>query len=305
MPAWTAEDIPDQSGRTAIVTGANSGLGLVTARELARAGAHVILAVRNAAKGADAAAGIASAVPGAKVEVRQLDLASLASVRRFAESVGGATVDLLVNNGGIMMPPRSTTEDGFETQLATNHLGHFALTGLLLDALGRSSAARVVTVSSFEHHRGRIAFDDLQRERAYDARSAYQQSKMANVLFGLELDRRLRATDLPIISVLAHPGWTTTNLQTTGPTCLMRVFLQRVGNPIFGQHADRGALPQLYAATAPGVRGGEFYGPSGFYELRGPPKLVQPHPLARDVGIARMLWEISEELAGVRILSPG
>lgn len=302
MAAWTFNDVPDQSGRTAIVTGANSGLGLVTARELARAGAHVVLAVRDPAKGVAASEMIAAAVPGASVEVNELDLASLASVRRFADRVTTSftAIDLLVNNGGVMMPPRTTTVDGFEVQFATNHLGHFALTGLLLDALGQSSAARVVTVSSIEHHRGRITFDDLQRERAYNARSAYQQSKMANALFGLELDRRLRATSLPIISVLAHPGWTVTNLQTSGPTGLMKLFLEHVGNRVFGQDVDAGTLPQLYAATASGVEGGQFYGPSGVRELRGPPKLVQPNPLARDAAIAQKLWEISEELTGVR-----
>ncbi len=312
MPnSWTASDIPDQSGRLAVVTGANSGLGLATARELARAGARVVLAVRSAAKGDQAAATITGRVPGADVEVRELDLSDLASVRRFAETfgvVGGAVgaskktsaLDVLVNNAGVMMPPRSTTSDGFELQFGTNHLGHFALTGLLLGALAKAPDPRVVTVSSLEHRRGTITFDDLQRERSYSPRGAYQQSKLANALFALELDRRLRAASLPVLSVLAHPGYSATNLQTTGPTGVAKFLMQHVGNRLLAQSADQGALPQLYAATAPGVQGGEFYGPDGRGEMKGYPKLVQPIAAARDLEAARRLWEISEELTGVR-----
>ncbi len=298
---WTATDIPDQTGRLAVVTGANSGLGLATARELARAGAHVVLAVRSSAKGELAAAAIAEQVPGANVEVRELDLGDLASVKRFAETLVSKTpvLDLLINNAGVMMPPRSTTADGFELQFGTNHLGHFALTGRLLGALAKADDPRVVTVSSLEHKRGYITFDDLQRERSYSPRGAYQQSKLANALFALELDRRAHAADMPVISVLAHPGYSATNLQTTGPTGVSRFVMKHLGNRLLAQSADQGALPQLYAATAPGVKGGEYYGPDGRGEMRGHPTLVQPIQEARDPEVARRLWEVSEELTGV------
>ncbi len=284
------------------MTGANSGLGLATARELARAGARVVLAVRSTTKGDRAAATITDQVPGANVDVRELDLSSLASVKQFAKSLvaKNRAIDLLINNAGVMMPPRSTTADGFELQFGTNHLGHFALTGQLLGALAKARDARVVTVSSLEHRRGRITFDDLQRERSYSPRGAYQQSKFANALFALELDRRLRAAKVPVMSVLAHPGYSATNLQTTGPTGVSRFLMDHIGNRLLAQSADRGALPQLYAATAPGVKGGEFYGPDGRGEMRGYPTLVQPVEAARDAEAARRLWEISEELTGVR-----
>jgi NAD(P)-dependent dehydrogenase (short-subunit alcohol dehydrogenase family) len=303
MSKWTADEIPDQAGRTAVVTGANSGLGLVTARELARAGALVVLTARDQAKGESAREAIVADVPAAKLEPRVLDLADLSSVREFATAVAvdHPSLDLLVNNAGVMMPPRSETADGFELQFGTNHLGHFALTGLLLDALAKASAARVVTVSSLEHRPGKLAFDDLQSEGSYSPRGAYQQSKFANAVFGLELDRRLRAAGSPVISVLAHPGYSDTNLQTTGPTGLMKAFLQ-VGNRIFAQGADEGALPQLYAATAPGVEGGEFYGPDGFQQLRGGPKRVRPVDRATDAEDGKRLWKVSEELTGVSYL---
>jgi NAD(P)-dependent dehydrogenase (short-subunit alcohol dehydrogenase family) len=297
MSPWTAAQIPEQSGRRAIVTGANSGLGRVTARELARKGAHVVLAVRTPAKGEEAAAGIRAAAPGARVEVRTLDLGSLASIRAFAEGWDGP-LDLLVNNAGIMMTPPRTTADGFELQFGTNHLGHFALTGLLLGALEAATAARVVTVSSIEHKPGHIHFDDLQLQQAYDPRKAYQQSKMANALFGLELDRRLRAAGSPVLSVLAHPGYSDTNLQSTGPTGIAKLAM-RVGNKLIAQSAEKGALPQLLAATAPEVRGGQFWGPDGFQEFRGAPKEVQAVPEAQDPAIAARLWTVSEELTGV------
>jgi NAD(P)-dependent dehydrogenase (short-subunit alcohol dehydrogenase family) len=303
MSTWTAGEIPDQAGRTAVVTGANSGLGLVTARELARAGALVILTARDKSKGQSAHDAITAEVPDAKLEPRVLDLADLASVREFAGAVttDHPSIDLLVNNAGVMMPPRGETADGFELQFGTNHLGHFALTGLLLDALAKSSAPRVVTVSSLEHRPGKLDFDDLQSESSYSPRGAYQQSKFANAMFGLELDRRLRAAGSPVISVLAHPGYSDTNLQTTGPTGLMKSLLA-VGNRIFAQGADQGALPQLYAATAPGVEGGEFYGPDGFQQLRGAPKRVRPVDRATDADDAKRLWQVSEELTGVSYL---
>jgi NAD(P)-dependent dehydrogenase (short-subunit alcohol dehydrogenase family) len=295
---WSADQIPDQTGRTAVVTGANSGLGLVTARELSRAGADVVMACRNVQKGETAAAELRAAVPDAQVQVAALDLSSLDSVRAFAAGLDAGGLDLLINNAGIMMTPQQTTADGFELQFGTNHLGHFALTGLLLERLGRASGARVVTLSSLEHKAGHIHFDDLQLEHGYAPRTAYRQSKLANATFGLELDRRLRAARSPVKSLLAHPGYTATNLQSTGPTGVMKALLA-VSNRVVAQGAEQGALPTLYAATAPGVEGGEYYGPDGFQELRGRPTKVRVIAEGRDAEIGRRLWEVSEELTGV------
>jgi NAD(P)-dependent dehydrogenase (short-subunit alcohol dehydrogenase family) len=292
MTSWTPADIPDQTGRTVVVTGGNSGLGLETARALAAAGARVVLAVRDAARGAQAAAGL----PG-QVEVRQLDLADLASVRAFAEGWTG-DLDLLVNNAGIMWVPQQRSDDGFELQFGTNHLGHFALTGRLLARLSRAQAPRVVTLSSNEHRRGHLHFDDLQLDRRYGSRKAYRQSKLANAAFGLELDQRLRAAGSPIKSVLAHPGYTATNLQTAGKTGPMNAVMM-LGNLLIGQSAEMGALPTLYAATAPDVEGGEYYGPDRFREYRGYPKRVEVKPEGRDPEIRDRLWSVSEELTGV------
>jgi NAD(P)-dependent dehydrogenase (short-subunit alcohol dehydrogenase family) len=294
---WTAEDIPAQDGRVAIVTGGNSGLGFVTARELARHGASVVLACRSIEKGEAAAAEIAAAGV-TKPRVGQLDLGSLASIRRFAEEFSDERVDVLVNNAGVMMAPRQTTSDGFELQLGTNHLGHFALTGQLLSALGRSDSGRAVTLSSGEHRGGKIDFDDLQLERSYSPRGSYQRSKLANAVFAIELDRRLRASGSPVISVFAHPGYSATNLQSTGPTGAMKAMLA-ITNRVLAQSAERGALPILYAATAPGVEGGTYYGPDGIAELRGFPKQVKAIPAAYDPEIGRRLWQASEELTGV------
>ena len=296
---WSADEIPDQTGRSAVVTGANSGLGVVTARELARAGATVVLACRNVGKAEAAAAEIRAALPGARLQVAELDLSSLASVRRFAEELELDELALLINNAGIMMTPQQQTADGFELQFGTNHLGHFALTGLLLERLGRAEAARVVTLSSLEHRSGHVHFDDLQLEHGYAPRKAYRQSKLANASFGLELDRRLRAAGSPVVSVLAHPGYSATNLQSTGPTGIMKAFLA-VGNRVFAQNAEQGALPTLYAATAPGVEGGEYFGPDGFQELRGGPTKVSVIAEGRDPAVGQKLWEVSEELTGVR-----
>ena len=296
---WSADQIADQTSRTAVVTGGNSGLGLVTARELARAGATVVLACRNVQKGEAAAAEIGAAVPGARLQVVELDLSSLESVRRCAGALEGGELALLINNAGIMMTPQQKTADGFELQFGTNHLGHFALTGLLLDRLGRAQDARVVTLSSLEHKSGHIQFDDLQFEDGYAPRTAYRQSKLANATFGLELDRRLRAAGSPVKSVLAHPGYSATNLQSTGPTGVMKA-LMAVTNRVVAQSAERGALPTLYAATAPDVEGGEYYGPDGFQELRGPPTKVNVIAEGSDPAVGRKLWEISEELTGVR-----
>jgi NAD(P)-dependent dehydrogenase (short-subunit alcohol dehydrogenase family) len=296
---WTADEIPDQDGRLAIITGANSGLGYFTALELARSGAQVVMACRSAQKGDTAAAEIREDIGGTALSVSELDLGSLDSVRRFADEFAGKRVDLLVNNAGVMMTPRRTTADGFELQLGTNHLGHFALTGLLLETLGRSDSARIVTLSSNEHKGGRIDFDDLQQERDYSPRGSYQRSKLANAVFAIELDRRLRAAQSRVISVFAHPGYSDTNLQSTGPTGVAKAMLA-ISNRVLAQSADRGALPTLYAATAPGVKGGEYYGPDGRGEFRGFPKRVEAIPAAHDPEIGSRLWQVSEELTGVR-----
>jgi NAD(P)-dependent dehydrogenase (short-subunit alcohol dehydrogenase family) len=296
---WTADEIPDQHGRVAIVTGANSGLGRVTALELARHGAQVVVASRSVENGRAAAKEIAAVVGEPAPEVHPLDLASLESVRSFAEQFAGGRVDLLVNNAGVMMTPHRTTSDGFELQLGTNHLGHFALTGLLLEAVERSDSGRIVTLSSNEHKAGRIDFDDLQSKSGYSPRGAYQRSKLANAVFAVELDRRLRAAGATAISVFAHPGYSATNLQSSGPTGVAKAAMA-IANRVFAQSAERGALPTLYAATAPGVQGGEYYGPDGRGEMRGSPKRVRAIPEAYDPDLGRRLWETSEELTGVR-----
>ena len=254
---WTTADIPDQSGRLAIVTGANSGLGLVTARELARAGAQVVMTARSEDKGREALRAVEVRAPGAQLELELLDLANLDSVRAFAERVRERhpEVDLLINNAGVMATPRRETTDGFELQFGTNHLGHFALTGLLLATLEGRDDARVVTLSSGAHRGGRIAFDNLRGERRYFRWTAYSQSKLANLLFALELDRRLRAAGSTVKSLAAHPGWSATNLQTSGPPKLDAV-LMALPNRFYAQSDEMGALPTLYAATEPDLEGG-------------------------------------------------
>jgi NAD(P)-dependent dehydrogenase (short-subunit alcohol dehydrogenase family) len=300
---WTADDIPDQTGRTAIVTGANSGLGYVTARELARCGARVVLTARNPDKGRAALEMLRDEQPGSMVELRQLDLADLDSVRAFADTVD-SPVDMLINNAGIMMPPRSLTAQGFESQFGTNHLGHFALTGLLLDRLMAGRDPRVVTVSSTLHKSGSIRFDDLNGERSYSPRAFYAQSKYANVLFGLELGRRLRSQGSLVRSLLAHPGYSATNLQSTGPTGILNAIL-KVTNRLIAQDVEKGALNQLYAAVQPQVQSGQFIGPDGRNESKGYPTLVQPAESAKNLGTARRLWDLSERLTGVRYGLPG
>ncbi|GAC1438434.1 MAG: SDR family NAD(P)-dependent oxidoreductase [Solirubrobacteraceae bacterium] len=297
---WTTEDVPDQSGRTAIVTGANSGLGLVCARELARHGALVVLACRDSGKGRAAVAEIQREVPGASLQLASLDLSSLASVRSFAADFGssGEGPDLLVNNAGVMAPPRRTTADGFELQFGTNHLGHFALTGLLLERMQSRSDARVVTLSSGAHRIGRIDFDDLQRERRYNRWRAYGQSKLANLMFALELDRRLQRAGSHVLSIAAHPGYAATKLQSNAAPLPDRLVMA-VANLLVAQSAEMGALPQLYAATEPGLTGGSFIGPDGIGESRGHPHHVAPSSAACDADVARRLWEVSEELTGV------
>ncbi len=301
MTAWTADDIPDLRGRVAVVTGANSGLGLVTATELARHGARVVLAVRNVAAGRKVAAGL-----GSETEVRELDLASLASVRAFAGKLvaGHPAIDLLVNNAGLVLlgPPR-TTADGFELQLGTNMLGHFALTGLLLDALGRAPAARVVSLSSITHKNAHLDFGDLMSRTDFNASRAYGRSKLATTVFGLELDRRLRVAGSPVTSVIAHPGLSSSNLTPRAWEHRPRTgrIAARIGL-LATQPAERGALPQLYAATAPDVRGGQFFGPAGFREIRGDVTEVRPSPEAADPTVGRRLWTASEGLTGVSYL---
>lgn len=309
---WTPAELPDLSGHRAVVTGANSGLGLHTALELARHGAHVVMACRDPRRGDRSLGQVRRQAPGASVELRPLDLADLASVRAFAEGTAehAGRVDILVNNAGIMAVPRATTADGFELQFGTNHLGHFALTGLLLAALGRGSvlggAARVVTVSSALHRSGRIHRDDLMGERSYARWRAYGQSKLANLLFTHELQRRAEAAGFDLASLAAHPGYADTNLQHVGPGLAgsglrgrMEGALASLGNRLFAQSAAHGAWPSLRAAGDPQARGGEFYGPGGFAEQRGHPKVVTSSAAAHDEDDARWLWERSAELTGV------
>jgi NAD(P)-dependent dehydrogenase (short-subunit alcohol dehydrogenase family) len=297
---WTAADIPDQAGRTAVVTGANSGLGLVAARALAVAGAEVVLACRDTEKGEAAAESVRAGAPGAALSVEALDLASLDSIRAFATRFAPArgSLDLLLNNAGVMAPPRRQTADGFELQLGTNHLGHFALTGLLLGRMQGREDARVVTVSSTAHRFGRINFDNLQGERRYFRWSAYGQSKLANVLFARDLDRRLRAAGSTVSSLAAHPGYAATNLQSAAPPALDRAVMA-ISNRLFAQSAEMGALPELYAATRPNLDGGLFIGPDGFDEQRGYPKVVVPVRRGRDQATAERLWTVSEGLTGI------
>src|SRR5579884_3704747 len=301
QPRWTAADIPSQAGRLAIVTGANSGLGLVTARELARAGAEVVVACRNLGKGEAAAGAIRSDVPAAKVTVGELDLANLESVSAFAERFASEhdSLDLLINNAGVMAPPRQVTVDGFESQFGTNHLGHFALTGRLLPALvAAGEGARVVTLSSGAHRLGWMRFDDLQGERHYNNWLAYGQSKLSNLLFCFELQRRATAAGVALRSMAAHPGYSATNLQFAGPRP-WEAALMRLTNALVAQSAEMGALPTLYAACGPDLPGGSFVGPDGFAEQRGYPHLVTAVRRAYDEGAWRRLWAISEELTGV------
>lgn len=296
---WTESDIPDQTGRVAVVTGANTGIGLTTAQALATHGATVVLAVRDVAKGEAAAARIVAATPGATVSVQQLDLGSLASIRTAAEALRSAHVriDLLVNNAGVMYTPLSRTADGFELQFGTNHLGHFALTGLLLDRLRAAPASRVVTVSSVGHRiRAAIHFDDLQWEQSYDRTAAYGQAKLANLLFTYELQRRLAAAGADAIAVAAHPGVAATELGRNSPAWV-RVAL-RVGAPLL-QTPAMGALPTLRAATDPGVTGGQYYGPGGLGEARGHPVVVASSDQSHDAALQARLWAVSEALTGV------
>jgi NAD(P)-dependent dehydrogenase (short-subunit alcohol dehydrogenase family) len=286
MAKWTAANIPSQDGRTVVITGANSGIGAITARELARAGARVIIACRNTAKGAAAAAAMTGTV-----EVRALDLADLSSVRAFADGV--PELDVLINNAGVMALPLRRTADGFEMQIGTNHLGHFALTGLLLDRI----RDRVVTVASGAHRVGRIRLDDLNWERGrYQRWLAYGQSKLANLLFTYELQRRLSAAGSSIRALAAHPGYARTNLQSHTESIQDR--LMAIGNRLLAQSADMGALPTLYAAVVD-LPGGTYIGPDGRFEQSGHPKIVQSNSASRNTDTAARLWDLSEQLTGV------
>ena len=311
MTHWTADSIPPLTGRRAVVTGANSGLGLHTAFELARHGADVIMAVRDQAKGEQAHNRISTALRSnagsGQVSLAALDLADLASIRAFADEQLGTPLHLLVNNAGVMAIPRRETADGFEMQLGTNHLGHAALTLRLLPALSRAGAAgpvsRVVTVSSSLHRRGRMDFDDLMGEKSYKPWTAYGQSKLANLLFTAELERRLEAAGLPVASYAAHPGYADTNLQSVGPRMSGSAIGERmtsIGNRLMAQPASQGALPTLYAATVEGLPPGSYIGPDGMFEQRGHPKVVGRSKEAQSTADAARLWDATEELVGIR-----
>jgi NAD(P)-dependent dehydrogenase (short-subunit alcohol dehydrogenase family) len=302
MPKWSTHDIPHLAGRTALVTGANSGLGYETSLALAIAGADVVMACRDQKKGADALDRIRHLAPAARVELGDLDLADQVSIRDFAKgfSAGHDGLDILVNNAGVMAIPRRETAQGFELQFGTNHLGHFALTGLLMDSLLARPEARVVTVSSEVARIGRMKFDDLQKTRHYGKWSAYAQSKLANQLFTLELDRL--AADRGIVSVAAHPGYASTNLQAVGPVMSgskVTKILVEMENAVFAQSAPMGALPSIYAATAPGVKGAQYFGPDQLFGMRGYPKQVRFVRAALKRETQSRLWEVSEKLTDV------
>ena len=300
-PKWTAADVPDQTGRVAVVTGANAGLGLETAAVLAERGARVVVAVRDLGKGEKAVGEITRRTPNADVALQQLDLSSLASVRTAADELRAAypRIDLLINNAGVMYPPKQTTADGFELQFGTNHLGHFALTGLLLDHLLQVEGSRVVTVASIAHNiQAGIHFDDLQWERSYNRVAAYGQSKLANLMFTYELQRRLAATQTPTVAVAAHPGISNTELMRHIPGSGLPGFSALAG--LVTNSPAVGSLATLRAATDPAVRGGQYYGPSGFRELVGHPVLVQSNRQSHDTDVQQRLWSVSEELTGVK-----
>jgi NAD(P)-dependent dehydrogenase (short-subunit alcohol dehydrogenase family) len=309
---WNVEDIPDQHGKRIVVTGANSGIGYEAALALAGKGAEVILAVRNLQKGEQACVQIHGQFPDARVEVMPLDLADLASVRRFADAfmqryarsqVSPATCDVLINNAGVMALPFRRTVDGFEMQFGTNHLGHFALTGLMLPAMLASPTARVVTVSSLNHMMGSIDFENLGGEKRYGKWQAYNRCKLANVLFAYELQRRLAASGARTISVCCHPGYAATNLQFGGPNMSSDRLTEsvfRIANRVLAQSAAMGALPTLYAATSPNVAGGDFIGPDGIGGAHGHPRKARSSAPSHDVATAKKLWQVSERLTGVR-----
>jgi len=303
---WTAADVGDQTGRTAVITGGNSGIGFEAARVLAARGATVVLACREPGRAEEAAARIAAeaGTSGGRAETLHLDLASLASVRKAAGELGARhpRLDLLINNAGVMMPPYGRTEDGFELQIGTNHLGHFALTGLVLEHMITVPGSRVVTVSSNGHRVGRINFDDLHSEHGYRRMRAYGQSKLANLMFTYELERRLRAAGAPTIALAAHPGTARTRLVRHLRPLSRAVASAELGPATswFTQSAEMGALPMLRAATDPDARGGQYYGPDGAFGFTGYPVPAESTGRARDVSVQDRLWGVSEELTGVR-----
>lgn len=305
MSGWSERDVPDSRGKTYVITGGNSGIGWEAGRVLAEHGAHVILACRNADKAKEAVSAIQrTARADAKVEARSLDLASLESVKRFAETLlsEGQAIDGLLNNAGLMALPYSRTNDGFETQLGVNHLGHFALTGRVLPLLRKATGARVVNVSSQAHRMGKMNFDDLMSERRYEKWTAYGQSKLANLLFTFELGRRLKKAGEGIVVTAAHPGYSATSLQGKGPEMSGSKFdglMMKMGNGMFAQTAAMGALPTLRAAVDPAAASGDYFGPSGLFEIGGAPKKVGTSARARDEASAATLWKRSVELTGV------
>ena len=303
MSKWTPADIPSQSGKTVLITGANSGIGYQAAKELSRQGAHVLLGVRDVAKGTAALERLQAEVPAASVELAQLDMASLASIRTFAEHflARGTALDILINNAGVMaLPKRELTPDGFERQFATNHLGHFAVTGLLMPALLRASAPRVVTVSSLAHRNGKIEWNNLQSETRYVPWDAYNASKLANLLFAFELQRHADAAGSKLLSIPVHPGISRTSIFANGPgTRDLKSIIVTLLGPIMTQDDAMGALPTLYGATAPQACGGEYIGPDGFQAFKGYPTVETPRPQALDEATAKRLWTVSEELTGV------
>lgn len=303
---WNADDIQDLSGSTIVVTGANSGLGYEATKAFAHGGGHVVMACRSVERGRDAAESIREEFPSASLSVHECDLADLESVRAFAREFESTypSLHVLCNNAGVMAIPRRETEQGFEQQFGVNHLGHFALTGLLLDRLRETGGeTRVVTQSSAVHERGEIDFEDLHGQEEYDPWDAYAQSKLANLLFAYELDRRLQEAGLDVTSVACHPGYAATDLQRRGPKMRgskLRLFAMKVANALFAQDAGTGALPLLYAATRPDIEGGQYVGPGGFRNMRGAPEVQRSSERSYDREDAAQLWDVSEELTGVR-----
>lgn len=299
---FTESNIPTLAGKRIVVTGATSGLGFETARLLAEHNAQVIFAVRNREKGQSAADQIRRAHPHAQIEVMRLDLSDLASVRGFAEAFPYDQLDVLINNAGVMAPPFSKTADGFEMHFGTNHLGHFALTGHLMPILLAAPNARIVTIASEGHRTWNLNFDNLNSEKQYDKWKAYSGSKLANLLFAYELQRKFAAADASAISVAAHPGFTITPLQETGLRMSgdwLSEWMLKLGGRIIGQSVTQGALSSIYAAVSPEVRGGEYIGPTGFMNMSGTVNVGKSSPASYDQDAARRLWQISEELTGV------
>jgi NAD(P)-dependent dehydrogenase (short-subunit alcohol dehydrogenase family) len=302
---WTSEDMPDMEGKTVIVTGANSGLGFEATRKFAEKNARVVMACRSLEKGKEAKEEVEEELEDPELEVRRIDLADLGSVEDFAKEFKANNDELhvLCNNAGVMAIPRSETEDGFEQQFGVNHLGHFALTGHLIEVLEDTEGdTRVVTQSSMLHENGEINFDDLMMEEDYDKWDAYAQSKLANVLFGYELDRKLRRANSRVKSVVCHPGFASTNLQYRGPEeegSKLKLWMMKFANAVVAQSAEKGALPMLYAATSEEIDGGEYIGPSGFKNMRGYPEEQESSLASQDKDIAEALWNRSEALTGV------